>query len=125
MIVFLSIVIYGMKEHHFTFFNLFVPKNVPKALLGFLIVIEVVSYLIRPFSLAIRLFANMLAGHTLMHIVGTFAFYLCKMSVLFAILPIIVIFAIVTLESFVVFIQAYVFCVLVCIYINDLYNLKH
>lgn len=73
---FISIVVFGFKKHKLNFLNIFVPSNVPKVLLVFLICIEVISYLIRPFSLAIRLFANMLGGHTLLNIISSFTNFL-------------------------------------------------
>ena len=105
------------------FFNFFIPKNVPPALTGLLIIIEVLSFFIRPFSLAIRLFANILAGHTLLHIFGSFFIYVLHFFPIFVIVPIILCFLITGLEVAVAFIQAYVFFVLLCVYLNDVYKL--
>lgn len=121
---FLGIFILGFVNFGSKFFQFFVPKNVPTVLVPFLVVLEVVSYIIRPFSLAIRLFANMLAGHILMHILVSFNFFLFKTK-LFPIFLItfVVLFLIFLLEFSIVFIQAYVFLTLLLIYLNDSFNL--
>jgi F-type H+-transporting ATPase subunit a len=74
--LFIGLIIIGLLNNRSKFFLLFYPKNVPIFLLFFLILIEVLSFIIRPFSLAIRLFANMLAGHTLLNIFGAFAYFI-------------------------------------------------
>lgn len=117
---FLAIIIIGLLNHGLGFFNLFVPQNVPKALLDFLIVIEVFSYLIRPFSLAIRLFANMLAGHTLLGIFSQFGVYIIENFVVLFIIPVILVILIFFLEIAVSLIQAYIFVSLILIYLNDI-----
>lgn len=122
---FIGVVIIGFVSFKLHFLSFFVPTGVSKALVPFLVVIEVISYLIRPFSLAIRLFANMLAGHTLLHILAAFVFYVSKQSYLVMILPFLFLFAITLLEVGIAFIQAYVFIILVCIYLNDSLNLEH
>lgn len=106
---------------------MFVPKDIDnKALKYFLVIIEIVSYIIRPFSLAIRLFANMLAGHTLLYILNTFLVYvITKKWFLVFIIPFVVIFMVFILEVANAFIQAYVFTTLLVIYINDIYNVSH
>lgn len=121
---FLGIFLLGFVNFGSKFLQFFVPKNVPTALVPFLVVLEVVSYIIRPFSLSIRLFANMLAGHILMHILVSFNFFLFK-SKLFPIflLSFLVLFLIFILEFSIVFIQAYVFLTLLLIYLNDSFNL--
>lgn len=123
--VFISIVIFGFKNHKFNFLNIFVPSNVPKILLIFLICIEVISYIIRPFSLAIRLFANMLGGHTLLNIISSFTSYLANVFWSISFLPFFIILAVLGLEFAIAIIQSYVFVVLLCIYINDVYNMNH
>ena len=84
-----------------------------------LVVIEIFSYLIRPFSLSIRLFANMLAGHTLLHILASFGMSMLKMDVLVALLMVGPLVAICVLELGIAFLQAYVFVVLLCIYLKE------
>jgi ATP synthase subunit 6 len=122
---FIGVVIIGFVTFKLHFLSFFVPTGVSKALVPFLVVIEVISYLIRPFSLAIRLFANMLAGHTLLHILAAFVFYVSKQSYLVMIFPFLFLFAITLLEIGIAFIQAYVFIILICIYLNDSLNLHH
>lgn len=123
--LFIGITLIGLYNNGLNFFNLFVPSGVPKALKPFLIVIEVVSYIIRPFSLAIRLFANMLAGHTLLNILSSFTFNVFKKYILIVFLPILFVFFIMTLEICIAFVQAYIFSILICIYLNDMYNVSH
>lgn len=123
---FIGINIIAFREHGIHFFSFFVPKDVPFALIPLLILIELASYIFRPFSLGIRLFANMMAGHTLLKIIAGFSWTLMSLGGLLFIagtLPIIVVFAIVGLEFAIAFLQAYVFTVLVCIYLNDVIHL--
>ena len=121
--LFFGFVIIAFLNYQDDFFSFFVPKNVPSYLQGLLVIIEVLSFLIRPFSLAIRLFANILAGHTLLHIFGSFFIFILSFFPLFIIIPFILCGLITTLELGVAFIQAYVFFVLLCIYLNDGYEL--
>ncbi|HMP27981.1 MAG TPA: F0F1 ATP synthase subunit A [Saprospiraceae bacterium] len=116
---FLGVIIIGFLNHGSDFFKLFVPQNVPKVLLDFLVVIEVFSFLIRPFSLSIRLFANMLAGHTLLGIFAQFGAFITKNYYFFIIIPILLLVAVFFLEIAVSLIQAYIFVSLACIYLND------
>ena len=125
LIIFIGLIIIGFLNYRLTFLTLFYPKDVPKALLGFLILIEVLSFLIRPLSLSIRLFANMLAGHTLLGIFAAFANFVIKNFSLFLILPLIFCFLILVLEFGVSIIQAYVFYILISIYLNDVSDLSH
>ena len=121
--IFLGLILIGLKLHKLHFFEFFVPKGISKILLPFLVVIEVISYLIRPLSLSIRLFANMLAGHTLLHIIASFIFFLSQLNYLIWLFPFLFLFAITILECAIAFIQAYVFFILICIYLNDSINL--
>jgi ATP synthase subunit 6 len=123
--VFIGITIIGFYNNQINFLNLFVPSGVPKALMPFLVIIEFVSYVIRPFSLSIRLFANMLAGHTLLNIISIFTFNIFNKFFLISILPFFFILFIVVLEFSIAFVQAYIFSILVCIYLNDVYNVSH
>ena len=123
--IFIGIVIIGFYNNGSSFLNLFVPTGVPAALKPVLIVIEVFSYLIRPISLSVRLFANMLAGHTLLNILSTFTFNVFKNYALIVILPVLFVFFIMTLEISIAFVQAYIFSILLCIYLNDVYNTSH
>lgn len=123
--IFVGITIIGFFNNKIKFLNLFVPSGVPSVLMPFLVIIEFVSYLIRPFSLAVRLFANMLAGHTLLNILSAFTFNVFKNYVLLSFLPFLFIFFIVILEFSIAFVQAYIFSILLCIYLNDVYNVSH
>ena len=123
LIIFLGLIIIGFLNYRLFFLTLFFPKDVPKLLLGFLIVIELLSFLIRPFSLSIRLFANMLAGHTLLGIFAAFANFVSKNFSFFLIFPLIACFLILMLEFGVSIIQAYVFYILISIYLSDVSKL--
>ena len=114
-IVFIGVTTIGFIKHGAHFLRLFVPEGVPIVLLLLLVPIELLSYFIRPFTLSIRLFANMLAGHTMLAIFGGFA-----ASVgLFAIFPVGINVALVGLELLVAVLQAYVFAILSCLYLHD------
>lgn len=118
-IVFIGVTIIGFIKHGAHFLRLFVPEGVPVILLLLLVPIELLSYFIRPFTLSIRLFANMLAGHTMLAIFGGFA-----ASVgLLAILPVALDVAILALEVLVAALQAYVFAILTCLYLRDALHL--
>jgi len=108
--------------------NLFLPSGVPLLISPFLILIEFISYIARVISLSVRLFANMMAGHTLLKILGGFAFSLLCALGLFSILSVFVltvILIIIGLELVIAFLQAYVFITLNIIYFNDAINLSH
>jgi F-type H+-transporting ATPase subunit a len=118
-IVFVGVTIIGFVKHGTRFLRLFVPEGVPIILLLLLVPIELLSYFIRPFTLSIRLFANMLAGHTMLAIFGGFA-----ASVGFlAFLPVALDVAILALEVLVAALQAYVFAILTCLYLRDALHL--
>jgi len=123
--LFFGITLINIINNKLEFLNLFVPSGVPKPLIPFLIVIEVVSYLIRPFSLSVRLFANMLAGHTLLNILSAFIFNVFKKYALISFLPLLFIVFIIVLEFCIAIVQAYIFSILTCIYLNDIYNTSH
>ena len=113
--VFIGVTIVGFAKHGLHFFRFFVPEGVPIVLLLLLVPIELLSYCIRPFTLSIRLFANMLAGHTMLAIFGGFA-----ASVgLAAIFPVLLDVAIYALEVLVAALQAYVFAILTALYLRD------
>ena len=98
---------------------MFIPTGVPVLLLPFLAVIEVISHLAKIFSLSIRLFANMMSGHVLLHILAGFVLSLAKINFLFIIAPLMLIFAIVVLEYGIACLQAYVFVTLMIIYFEE------
>jgi F-type H+-transporting ATPase subunit a len=118
-VVFIGVTIIGFIKHGAHFLRLFVPEGVPIVLLLLLVPIEILSYFIRPFTLSIRLFANMLAGHTMLAIFGGFA-----ASVgLLAIFPVALDVGILALEVLVAALQAYVFAILTCLYLRDALHL--
>lgn len=124
MIVWLMSILIGLRENGVGFYKLFVP-NVPAYMLPFLVIIEVISYIIRVFSLAIRLAANITSGHVLLFTIAGFAVKLVKLNWLAAVLSGVILFLIFLLELGVAFLQAYVFVTLTCIYFNDSLNLSH
>lgn len=122
------VVVYGFYKNGLGFFKLFVPSGVPGWLLPLIALIEFVSFLSRPISLAIRLFANMLAGHVILKIFGLFIVMLLGQKIFIgwlAIFPFLGIVAVTLLEILVAFLQAYVFAMLTCIYLNDAEHAGH
>ncbi len=117
--VFIGVTIIGLAKHGFKFFKLFVPAGAPLALMPLLVVIELVSYLSRPISLSVRLFANMVAGHTMLKVFGGFVVALGALGVV----PFAFIVALTGLELLVACLQAYVFAILTCMYLNDALHL--
>jgi F-type H+-transporting ATPase subunit a len=120
--IFIGVTIIGLSQHKVKFFSFFVPTGTPLALVPLLVLIEVVSYVARAFSLGIRLFANLVAGHTLMKILSTFLFQMFSSGIIIAVLtlvPFAIFLCIIGLEIAVSFIQAYVLVLLVCSYIKD------
>jgi ATP synthase subunit 6 len=116
---FIGLTIIGFKEQGVSFLKLFVPSGIPIWLLPLLVVIEIMSYSLRPLSLAIRLFANMLAGHVLLHIIAGAALVALNKNILLALAPWLFITAFMVLELGIAFLQAYVFSILLCIYLHD------
>ncbi|CAM5552393.1 ATP synthase subunit a [Mycolicibacterium aubagnense] len=117
-----TVILYGFYKHGFGFLKLFVPSGVPGVLLPLVVAIEVISFLSRPISLSVRLFANMLAGHITLKVFAGFVVTLTSMGavgIAGAVLPLIMTVAITALEILVAFLQAYVFAVLTCMYLND------
>jgi F-type H+-transporting ATPase subunit a len=104
------------------FFKFFVPEGVPVPLLIILVPIEVLSYFVRPVSLSVRLFANMLAGHTMLKVFGSFVLMLGAIG---GWAPLIFIVALTGLEFLIAFLQAYVFTILSCLYLNDAIHMHH
>ena len=121
-IVFVGVTILGFIKHGFKYLELFVPKGVPVILLPLIVIIEIISYLSRPVSLSVRLFANMMAGHTMLKVFGGFVI---SLGLLGGWLPLGFSVALTGLEILVAFLQAYVFAILTCIYLNDALNLHH
>lgn len=119
MVVFVAVTVLGFFLHGLKFFGVFAPAGLPKWLLPFVVPIEMISYLARPFSLAIRLFANMLAGHAMMKIFAAFA----GLMGFWAFIPILGDTILMGLELVIAIIQAYIFSILTCIYLNDAIHL--
>ncbi len=119
--VILAVIGIGFAKHGLHFLTLFVPKGVPMALLPFLTVMELVSFFIRPCSLSLRLFGNMLAGHILLKVFASMAAAIADQGVLAAagIFPIVMDIAIVAFEVFVALLQAFIFTVLSSVYLRD------
>lgn len=116
----------GIKKHKLNFLNLLLPSGASIALVPILVPIELVSYIFRVISLPVRLFANMMAGHTLLKVIAGFAWTMLNVNSLIFIahfIPLIIIVLLVGLEIGVALIQAYVFTILICMYINDALNL--
>ena len=119
-VVFIGVTILGFVNHGIRFFTFFYIPGVPFYMHPLLIPIEVISYLSRPISLSVRLFANMLAGHTLLKV---FAGFVVSIPFFTGVLPLTFIVALTGLEILIAFLQAYVFAILTCLYINDAYHL--
>ncbi len=119
VVIFLMVTVIAFMKHGLKFFSFFLPEGVPIILSPLMIVIEVISYFTRPFSLSVRLFANMMAGHTLLKVIGGFVVPLG----IFGVVPIAGLVAVMGLEFLIAFLQAYIFTILTCIYINDAIHL--
>jgi F-type H+-transporting ATPase subunit a len=128
LLVFLTVVIYGFWKHGLRFFKLFVPSGIPIYILPLVTFIEMMSFLSRPVSHSVRLFANMLAGHITLKVFGGFVTMLGALGVvgwLGAVLPLGLTVALTALELLVAALQAYVFAILTCIYLNDAIHPGH
>ena len=123
--IFIFVTILAILKHgFFKFLGFFAPSGVPKPMLILLVPIEIISYLSRPVSLSVRLFANMMAGHTLLKVIGGFVFVLGANSfIIGGVLPVAFLVALTGLEIVIAFLQAYVFAILTCLYINDAIHL--
>ena len=128
MLVMLVVVGYGFYKHGFGFLKLFVPHGIPALLVPLVVLIELISFLSRPISLSVRLFANMLAGHITLKVFAGFVVSLSAMGAVGiggSILPLAMTVALTGLEFLVAFLQAYVFTVLTCMYLNDAIHPGH
>jgi F-type H+-transporting ATPase subunit a len=119
IVIFIAVTVLGFVKHGMHFFTFFVPPGTPLVMYPLMIPIEILSYLSRPISLAVRLFANMMAGHILLKVIAGFV---AAMGV-FGILPLALVVALTGLELIIAFLQAYVFTILTCLYINDALHL--
>jgi F-type H+-transporting ATPase subunit a len=128
LFTFFGINLIGIRTHGIKFVNLFLPAGTPLLVIPFLIVVEIISYVARVFSLSIRLFANMMSGHTLLKILSGFVWSnllsLSSTNLWFlAIIPFLIVLAVTVLELLIAFLQAYVFVILTAIYLNDVLNM--
>ena len=117
--VFVGVTVIGLVRHGLRFFTLFVPSGTPLVMAPLLVPIEIISYFVRPVSLSVRLFANMMAGHTMMKVFGGFAVLMGVLGVA----PVALLVALTGFEILVAFLQAYVFTVLTCLYLHDAIHL--
>ena len=122
LFIFIAVTVIGFFKHGAKYLSIFVPSGVPMVLLPLITVIEIISYLSRPISLSVRLFANMMAGHTMLKVFGSFVL---SLGIVGGWLPLTFSVALTGLEILVAFLQAYVFAILTCIYLNDALNLHH
>jgi F-type H+-transporting ATPase subunit a len=128
LLVFLTVIIYGFWKNGLKFFKLFVPSGIPIIILPLIVFIEVLSFFSRPISHSVRLFANMLAGHITLKVFASFVTMLGGLGAIGwagAILPLGLTVALTALELLVAFLQAYVFAILTCIYLNDAIHPGH
>jgi F-type H+-transporting ATPase subunit a len=121
-VIFVGVTIIGFVNHGIKYLKLFIPSGVPLFLLPLIVIIEIISYLSRPVSLSVRLFANMMAGHTMLKVFGGFVI---SLGIMGGWLPLSFTVALTGLEILIAFLQAYVFAILTCIYLNDALNLNH
>jgi F-type H+-transporting ATPase subunit a len=122
LFVFVLVTVVGIRAHGLHWFTYFVPQGIPKALAPLMVLIEVISYLSRIISLSVRLFANMMAGHTMLKVFGAFV---VALGLLGGWAPLAFMVAFTGLEILVAFLQAYVFAILTCIYLNDALHIHH
>jgi F-type H+-transporting ATPase subunit a len=128
LLVFFTVIIYGIWSHGLHWFKLFVPSGIPIWMIPVIIVIELLSFLSRPISHSVRLFANMLAGHITLKLVASFVVMMGSIGVVGwfgAIAPLALAIALTALELLVAVLQAYVFTILTCIYLNDAIHPGH
>jgi len=128
LLVFFTVLIYGFYKNGLKFFKLFVPSGIPIVILPLVVFIEVFSFFLRPISHSVRLFANMLAGHIALTVFASFIPVLAGLGIAGyagAVLPLGMVIALTALELLVAFLQAYVFTILTCIYLNDAIHPGH
>lgn len=128
LIVFFMVFAFGLFNHGLKFFSLFIPSGAPLWLMPFIIPLELISFFVRPLTLAIRLFANMMAGHIMLKVVAGFAVGAASMGavgVFIGVFPVLINIALLAFELLVAVIQAYVFAILSCVYLKDTVDLHH
>jgi F-type H+-transporting ATPase subunit a len=128
ILVFLTVIVYGFYKNGLKFFKLFVPSGIPVVIMPLVVLIEIISFFSRPISHSVRLFANMLAGHVTLKVFASFVTMLGALGYIGkvgALLPLGLTVALTALELMVAFLQAYVFTILTCIYLNDAIHPGH
>ncbi len=128
LMIFFMVIGFGIYNHGLKFFRLFLPPNVPWWLVGFIVPIEIISFFVRPITLSVRLFANMMAGHIILKVVVSFAVAAASMGMAWATLgvfPVLINVGMMMFELLVACIQAYVFAILSCVYLKDSVDLHH
>jgi F-type H+-transporting ATPase subunit a len=129
MSLFILITIMGIAKHGLHFFSKFMPPGVPMLMAPLIVVLELISYLVRPFTLAVRLFANMMAGHMVLKLFAYFTLGLITSGsaglMALGLLPLIMNTALIALEFFVAGLQAFIFTILTCVYLRDALVIEH
>ena len=128
LMIFVMVIGFGLFNHGLKFFSLFAPSGVPWFIYPVLVPIEIISFFVRPLTLSVRLFANMMAGHIMLKVVAGFAIGAAGMGAGYALLgifPAIINMLLMAFEFLVAFIQAYVFAILTCVYLKDTVELHH
>lgn len=128
LLIFFMVIGFGLFNHGLKFFSLFAPAGVPWFIYPVLIPIEIISFFVRPLTLSVRLFANMMAGHIMLKVVAGFAIAAASMGtgyVVLGIFPAFINIALIAFETLVAVIQAYVFAILTCVYLKDTVELHH
>lgn len=130
MAIFFLVLIIGIARHGTHFFSLFVPPGVPAPMLLVLVPIELLSFLVRPITLSVRLFANMMAGHIVLKVFAGFSVALISLNlgglqIVASLIPALFNVALISLEFLIAFLQAYVFALLTCIYLKDTIEIAH
>lgn len=126
--IFFAVVAIGIYRHGLHFFSLFLPSGIPPLMLPLIVPIEIISFLVRPVTLSVRLFANMLAGHLMLKVFAGFCVSMIGMGVAgwgLALLPVVFNALLIAFEFLIAFIQAYVFTILTCIYLRDTVEIRH
>jgi len=128
LVVFSSVIIFGIINHGLKFFTLFIPSGVPIWIMPFIVPLEIISFFVRPLTHAVRLFANMMAGHIVLKIIATFAVTIAgaaSWGFIVSMFPAFIGMGFIMFELLIAFIQAYVFAVLTCVYLKDTVDLHH
>ena len=124
----LVVIVAGIWKNGLSWFKIFAPSGLPLPMYVLIVPIEIISFIARPLTLAVRLFANMVAGHVMLKLFAIFIAYLLAkggLTALGSIVPILATTAIVALEFLVAALQAFVFAILTCVYLNDVYHVHH